>query len=79
MADDEPSSPPATAPAAASSVSLTSGILRAIRDRVGERSVSAYLEKATQRQIERDREIHERFTAARIATERSGRMIHVLF
>jgi len=30
------------------------GTLQAIRERVGKRGVSAYLEKAAQRQIERD-------------------------
>jgi hypothetical protein len=36
------------------SVTLTAGTLQAIRDRVGKRGVSAYLERAAQRQIERD-------------------------
>ncbi|MER5440855.1 hypothetical protein [Streptomyces sp. NPDC002790] len=35
-------------------VSLTVGTLQAIRERVGKRGVSAYLEKAAQRQLERD-------------------------
>lgn len=33
---------------------MTAGTLRAIRERVGKRGVSAYLEKAAQRQIERE-------------------------
>ncbi|MEW2623962.1 hypothetical protein [Streptomyces sp. NPDC048106] len=33
---------------------MTAGTLQAIRERVGKRGVSAYLEKAAQRQIERD-------------------------
>ncbi len=36
------------------SVTLTAGTLQAIRARVGKRGVSAYLERAAQRQIERD-------------------------
>ncbi|MGA4839105.1 hypothetical protein [Streptomyces sp. G45] len=36
------------------SVSLIAGTLQAIRERVGKRGVSAYLERAAQRQIERD-------------------------
>jgi hypothetical protein len=35
-------------------VTLTAGTLHAIRERVGRRGVSAYLEHAAQRQIERD-------------------------
>ncbi|MGC3993630.1 MAG: hypothetical protein QM779_05830 [Propionicimonas sp.] len=35
-------------------MSLTAGTLQAIRDRVGGRGVSAYLEAAALRQIERD-------------------------
>ncbi|MBW8705570.1 hypothetical protein MBT84_38790 [Streptomyces sp. MBT84] len=35
-------------------MSLTAGTLQAIRERVGRRGVSAYLERAAQRQIERD-------------------------
>ncbi|MCS0601407.1 hypothetical protein NX794_09220 [Streptomyces sp. LP11] len=34
---------------------LTAGTLQAIRERVGERGVSAYLEQAARRQIERDK------------------------
>lgn len=35
-------------------LTLTAGTLQAIRERVGKRGVSAYLEKAAQRQIEQD-------------------------
>ncbi|WP_200308579.1 hypothetical protein [Streptomyces adelaidensis] len=41
-------------PSSGISVTLTAGTLQAIRERVGKRGVSAYLEKAAQRQIERD-------------------------
>ncbi len=41
-------------PTSGISVSLSAGTLQAIRDRVGKRGVSAYLEMAAQRQIERD-------------------------
>jgi hypothetical protein len=54
MADDDTGFSPGDGPSSGISASLTSGTLRAIRERVGERSVSAYLEKAAQRQIERD-------------------------
>ena len=46
--------PPVDGPTCGISVSLTAGTLQAIRERVGKRGVSAYLEKAAQRQIERD-------------------------
>lgn len=41
-------------PSSGISVTLTAGTLHAIRERVGKRGVSAYLEMAAQRQIERD-------------------------
>ncbi|MER7725632.1 hypothetical protein [Streptomyces sp. NPDC096323] len=41
-------------PSSGISVTLTAGTLQAIRERVGKRGVSAYLEMAAQRQIERD-------------------------
>ena len=41
-------------PSSGISVTLTAGTLHAIRARVGKRGVSAYLEMAAQRQIERD-------------------------
>ncbi|MFF9852258.1 hypothetical protein [Streptomyces litmocidini] len=46
--------PPGDGPSSGISVSLTAGTLQAIRERVGKRGVSAYLERAAQRQIERD-------------------------
>ncbi|MEV1088576.1 hypothetical protein [Streptomyces microflavus] len=46
--------PPGDGPSSGISVSLTAGTLHAIRERVGKRGVSAYLEAAAQRQIERD-------------------------
>ncbi|MFJ9886182.1 hypothetical protein ACIQRW_09985 [Streptomyces sp. NPDC091287] len=45
---------PGDGPSSGISVSLTAGTLHAIRERVGKRGVSAYLEMAAQRQIERD-------------------------
>lgn len=54
MADDDTDFVPGDGPSSGISVSLTAGTLQAIRDRVGKRGVSAYLEKAAQRQIERD-------------------------
>ncbi|MFJ9809411.1 hypothetical protein ACIRTB_14410 [Streptomyces sp. NPDC101158] len=54
MADDDNDFPPGDGPTSGISVSLTAGTLQAIRERVGKRGVSAYLEKAAQRQIERD-------------------------
>ncbi|MFJ8163545.1 hypothetical protein ACIRBY_21840 [Streptomyces sp. NPDC096136] len=45
---------PGEGPSSGTSVSLTAGTLQAVRDRVGKRGVSAYLERAAQRQIERD-------------------------
>ncbi|MEV7386501.1 hypothetical protein [Streptomyces sp. NPDC091215] len=54
MADDDVVFPPGDGPTSGISVTLTAGTLRAIRERVGKRGVSAYLEKAAHRQIERD-------------------------
>ncbi|MGV9321291.1 hypothetical protein [Streptomyces sp. NPDC003660] len=54
MADDDVDFPPGDGPTSGISVTLTAGTLQAIRERVGKRGVSAYLEKAAQRQIERD-------------------------
>ena len=53
MADDT-SFFPGGGPSSGISVTLTAGTLQAIRERVGKRGVSAYLERAAQRQIERD-------------------------
>lgn len=53
MADDI-DFPPGDGPSSGISVTLAAGTLQAIRDRVGKRGVSAYLERAAQRQIERD-------------------------
>lgn len=54
MTDDTTDLPPGDGPSSGISVSLSAGTLLAIRERVGKRGVSAYLEKAAQRQIERD-------------------------
>ncbi|EST34406.1 hypothetical protein [Streptomyces roseochromogenus] len=54
MADNDTDFPPGGGPTSGISVSLSAGTLQAIRERVGKRGVSAYLEKAAQRQIERD-------------------------
>ncbi|MFF1480754.1 hypothetical protein ACFVYD_24935 [Streptomyces sp. NPDC058301] len=54
MADDDTDFFPGDGPSSGISVTLTAGTLQAIRERVGKRGVSAYLEKAAQRQIERD-------------------------
>ncbi|MFF8292842.1 hypothetical protein ACF068_26970 [Streptomyces sp. NPDC016309] len=54
MADDDTDFLLGGGPSSGISVSLTAGTLRAIRERAGKRGVSAYLEKAPQRQIERD-------------------------
>ncbi|MFI2509426.1 hypothetical protein [Streptomyces sp. NPDC018972] len=54
MADDDTEFPPGDGPSSGVSVTLTAGTLQAIRERVGKRGVSAYLERAAQRQIERD-------------------------
>ncbi|WP_344025228.1 hypothetical protein [Streptomyces luteireticuli] len=53
MAEDTEFAPGA-GPTSGVSVTLTAGTLQAIRERVGRRGVSAYLERAAQRQIERD-------------------------
>lgn len=53
MADDT-DFVPGDGPSSGISVTLSAGTLRAIRERVGKRGVSAYLERAAQRQIERD-------------------------
>lgn len=53
MADDSDLAP-GGGPSSGISVTLSTGTLRAIRERVGKRGVSAYLERAAQRQIERD-------------------------
>ncbi|MEW1635118.1 hypothetical protein AB0469_13675 [Streptomyces sp. NPDC093801] len=52
---DETGFLPGDGPTSGISVSLTAGTLQAIRDRVGKRGVSAYLERAAQRQIELDK------------------------
>jgi hypothetical protein len=52
--DDDADFLPGDGPTSGTSVILTTGTLRAIRERVGKRGVSAYLERAAQRQIERD-------------------------
>ncbi|MFD4634017.1 hypothetical protein ACFVYR_20070 [Streptomyces sp. NPDC058284] len=54
MADDDTGLSPDGGPSSGVSVSLTAGTVQAIRERVGKRGVSAYLERAAQRQIERD-------------------------
>lgn len=54
MTDDDTDFPPGDGPTSGISISLTAGTLQAIRERVGKRGVSAYLERAAQRQIERD-------------------------
>jgi hypothetical protein len=51
MADDLP---PGEGPTTVVSVSMHSGTIGAVRGRVGRRGVSAYIEAAVQRQIERD-------------------------
>ncbi|MET8286048.1 hypothetical protein ABZV80_12475 [Streptomyces sp. NPDC005132] len=53
MADDSDLAP-GGGPSSGIFVTLSAGTLRAIRERVGKRGVSAYLERAAQRQIERD-------------------------
>ncbi|MFI7126454.1 hypothetical protein ACIBQ1_12235 [Nonomuraea sp. NPDC050153] len=45
---------PGDGPASGISITLTAGTLQAIRERVGKRGVSTYLERAAQRQIEWD-------------------------
>ncbi|MFC9287018.1 hypothetical protein [Streptomyces sp. NPDC057052] len=51
---DDTGFPPGDGPSSGISVTLSAGTLHAIRERVGKRGVSAYLERAAQRQIERD-------------------------
>jgi hypothetical protein len=46
--------PPGEGPTTVVSVSLHLGTIGAVRSRVGKRGVSAYIEAAVQRQIERD-------------------------
>ncbi|MEV4457234.1 hypothetical protein [Microbispora sp. NPDC049633] len=46
--------PPGEGPAAKVSVSLRAGNIRAIKERVGTRGFSAYVDAAVERQIERD-------------------------
>ncbi|MFG2672986.1 hypothetical protein [Streptomyces sp. NPDC048445] len=52
--DESSDFPLGDGPSSGISVTLTAGTLHAIRERVGKRGVSAYLERAAQRQIERD-------------------------
>lgn len=54
VADDDVDFAPGDGPTSGISATLTAGTLQAIRERVGRRGVPAYLEKAAQRQIERD-------------------------
>ncbi|MBH0776015.1 hypothetical protein [Nocardia bovistercoris] len=46
--------PPGHGPAAKVSVSLRTGNIRAVKERVGSRGFSAYVDAAVERQIERD-------------------------
>lgn len=46
--------PPGGGPSSGVSITLAAGTLHAIRERAGRGGVSAYLESAAQRQIERD-------------------------
>ncbi|WP_188188699.1 hypothetical protein [Nonomuraea sp. SYSU D8015] len=71
---------PGDGPASGISVTLTAGTLQAIRERVGKRGISAYLERAAQRQIERDNldeliadfeEIHGPADPAAVAAKRA--------
>ncbi|MCE7009505.1 hypothetical protein LWC34_42860 [Kibdelosporangium philippinense] len=48
------SRPPGEGPTTVVSVSMHSGTVSAVRSRAGRRGVSAYIEAAVQRQIERD-------------------------
>lgn len=52
--DDDADLTPGAGPSSGISVTLSAGTLRAIRERVGRRGVSGYLERAAQRQIERE-------------------------
>jgi hypothetical protein len=49
-----PASVPGDGPTMSISVSFHSGTIESVRSRVGRRGVSAYVEAAVQRQIERD-------------------------
>jgi hypothetical protein len=49
VTDDDVDFPPGDGPTSGISVTLTAGTLQAIRERVGKRGVSAYLEKAAER------------------------------
>lgn len=80
MADDSTEFPPGDGPSSGVSVTLTAGTLQAIRERVGKRGVSAYLERAAQRQIERDQldelidafeEVHGPADPGAVATKRA--------
>jgi hypothetical protein len=51
MTDEQP---PGEGPTTVVSVSMHSGTIGAVRNRAGRRGVSAYIEAAVQRQIERD-------------------------
>jgi hypothetical protein len=54
MSIAESNYPPGYGPAVKVSVSLRAGNIRAIRERVGSRGFSAYVDAAIERQIERD-------------------------
>jgi hypothetical protein len=54
MAVSEGEYAPGDGPAAKVSVSLRAGNIRAVRERVGARGFSAYVDAAVERQIERD-------------------------
>ncbi|WP_182907116.1 hypothetical protein [Microbispora sp. H13382] len=54
MSAPEGAFPPGEGPAAKVSVSLRAGNIRAIKERVGARGFSAYVDAAVERQIERD-------------------------
>jgi hypothetical protein len=54
MGESEGEYSPGEGPAAKVSVSLRAGNVRAVRERVGARGFSAYVDAAVERQIERD-------------------------
>lgn len=54
MGESEGGYSPGEGPAAKVSVSLRAGNIRAVRERVGARGFSAYVDAAVERQIERD-------------------------
>jgi hypothetical protein len=54
MTMPEPEFAPGGGPAAKVSVSLRAGNIRAVKERVGARGFSAYVDAAVERQIERD-------------------------